>query len=548
MRFIRYDLFFFIWLALFSIFIFFYGIRKRKKILLEFASNKSLSLITNGFSGQKLKGLCSLVGFLFLAIAMLGPQYGYKWAEVIKKGSDIIIAVDYSKSMLANDIAPSRIERAKQEIIDIISIANGDRIGLIGFAGTAFVFCPLTPDYQSLKIIMNEISHDFFPIQGSNIAEGIKCAVSAFNLKDISKKSIILISDGESTVGEAIKSASEASDLGIKIFCIGIGKNDGIPVPDENGGFKKNKAGEVVLTKLNENLLKDIAEETDGFYVPSVLSTIDVELIYSHEIAKSMDNKSLGVHKEKVLEDRYQWFLSISLFFFCVEIFLSNKKSLLTAVCLFFIFVSDYSYAESIESIFKHGITAYEKKQYEKAADFFINTLLKDPLKLEVYYNLGNAYYKAGKFESALENYSIAIKSENKNLQKKSYYNRGNANYRLLNYEKALEDYKSALFIDSKDKNIIDNIEFVLKKIELKKKQHKKIENALGEESNEKGDTSSKKDVDGKMGENDSKNKQHKSSDSLDGLEQSEKILDRLKDKPVLSNHLSKKINVDKDW
>ena len=227
---------------------------------------------------------------LFTAVALAGPKYGYRWQEIRQQGVDIIIALDCSRSMTAADIQPTRLERAKREVFDLLAMLQGDRVGLVAFAGTAFLQCPLTLDYDAFNLFLNALSPDYLPVGGTDITGALATALDSFDPKSASDKAVILITDGENTGdGEPLKAAETLKEKKIKLFCIGVGGSDGVPIPEPAGGFKKDRSGQIVLSRLDENTLKKMAVVTGGTYVRSVAGDMDLDAIYTDEIRRTME-------------------------------------------------------------------------------------------------------------------------------------------------------------------------------------------------------------------------------------------------------------------
>ena len=287
----------------------FYGMRRRKRIMRRFAKPEGLKAVCPEASAMRrwAKSMLLLSAVLFSAVALAGPQYGFKWQEIEQKGVDIILTVDCSRSMLAEDVKPSRLARAKREILDLVSILKGDRVGLVALAGTAFLQCPLTLDYSGFHIFLDVLSPDFMPVGGTDLNRAIATALDAFEEKDETEKAIILITDGETTQGDPMEGALSASRAGVKLFCIGVGNPDGVPVPEKGGGFKKDSKGGIVLSRLDESMLKEMALATGGAYVRSVAGDMDLDLIYEREIRGKMRMETVSVGKKKIWQNRFQW-------------------------------------------------------------------------------------------------------------------------------------------------------------------------------------------------------------------------------------------------
>ena len=326
MKFASINMLFLIWAVPVLLLFFLYGQRRRVKILKKYASTASLKIIAPNVSNQRrwFKTVFLIVSVIFIAIALSGPQYGFHWQEIEQKGIDIFIALDCSKSMLADDIKPNRLERAKREVYDLLSMLRGDRAGLVAFAGAAFVQCPLTLDYQAFNIFMNALNTEYLPVGGTDIAGAINAAIEGFPESEKTEKAIIIITDGENTGGDAFEAAKQAAKVGVKVFCIGVGKSEGIPVPEKDGGFKKDKNGKIILTKLDENTLIKIADITGGAYVRSVAGDMDLENIYLKSIRGELEQSTLKSGKKKIWEDRYQWPLGFAIFMLVIMLLIPS--------------------------------------------------------------------------------------------------------------------------------------------------------------------------------------------------------------------------------
>jgi len=487
-KFARIEMLYLIWMVPALFVIYAYGIHRRSSILSRYFSTSRLESMSPELRTARRWIKCGffLVCVLFMALSMSGPRYGYRWQEVERKGIDIVIAVDCSRSMLAPDIKPTRLDRAKREIHDLLTMLQGDRIGLVAFAGTAFLQCPLTIDYDSFHIFLRALSPDFLPVGGTDLAGAIRTAVSSFNKEINSEKAVIIITDGENTGDEdPVQAAQTASKAGVRLFSIGVGKTGGVPVSSKDGGFIKDGSGKIVLTKLDEETLKKLAEVSGGTFVKSVAGDMDLDLIYTQEIRGKMEKTVLLSGRKKVFENRYQWFLSLAVMMLILEILLPTSagtagtmKRKLPILCLaFFLF----SITDSDASGMDEGYKAYKSGEYESALKFFIDEQLENPEKPEIFYNIGNTYYKMGDYDSALKSYKKALESKNAPLKQKSLFNMGNANYRRGKLEEAVRDYQEALKIDPDDIEARQNIEFAKKMME---KQREKKDQQGNEEQN----------------------------------------------------------------
>ena len=239
---------------------------------------------------------------------------------------DIVVALDTSKSMLSRDMKPSRLERAKREVYDLIHMLRGDRVGLVTFAGDAFLQCPLTLDYRACLMFRDHIDTNIVPRKGTVLAKAIRTAVKAFDDKKRASKAIILISDGGNLEGDPVAAAREAGSRGIMIYTIGIGGEDEeVPIPLKNGGFKHSE-GKLVTTKLEDDILQEIAHVTGGIYVRSVTGNFDLDKIYYEEIHKKLEKRELKSTRRKRWEERFQWPLFIAVVLLFAEGLIGERR------------------------------------------------------------------------------------------------------------------------------------------------------------------------------------------------------------------------------
>jgi Ca-activated chloride channel family protein len=261
--------------------------RHKENLLRRFGHLDMIKKMMPGFSRARViwKAALFILAYIFLIIAMADPQIGQTVEEVKREGVDIIVALDVSMSMMAEDISPNRLEKAKYEVSKLIDILEGDRIGLVAFAGMAHVQCPLTLDYSAAKLFLRLMDVNLIPQPGTAIGDAIREATKAFNQKERKHKVLILITDGEDHESKPIEAADEAAAEGIKIFTIGLGSPQGVPIPlyDKYGnpaGFKKDRDGNVVTTKLDVTTLQTIAFNTGGEYYISTAGETELKKIY----------------------------------------------------------------------------------------------------------------------------------------------------------------------------------------------------------------------------------------------------------------------------
>lgn len=274
------------------------------------------------------KFFLTLLTLTSILVAMANPQIGSQLEKVQRKGIDIVIALDVSNSMLAQDIKPNRLERAKQSINRLIDDLENDRIGLVVFAGKAYTQLPITTDYSAAKLMLSTVSTDLVPVQGTSIGKAVETAMSAFNVEQ-SGKVIIIITDGETHDEEALKRVTEAADKGIRVFTIGLGLAEGAPIPVyRNGvvtGFRKDRSGSTVITRLDETMLQQIAEAGKGIYVRASTSQVGLNRIFDE--IKRLEENTYDIKSYSDYEDRFQYFIGIALLLLFVNYIINERKS-----------------------------------------------------------------------------------------------------------------------------------------------------------------------------------------------------------------------------
>ncbi len=302
----------------------------KKKAIKSLSDPDLFENLSPGFSPAKqvLKFILVCIAFAFLVIGIADPQVGSRLEEVKRKGIDIIIALDVSNSMQAEDIKPSRLERAKQSISRLVDKLQNDRIGMIVFAGEAYTQLPLTTDYAAAKLFASTIDCNMIPAQGTAIGAAINLAINSFGTGDKKYKALIIITDGENHEDDAAGAARDAASKGIIIHTIGMGSPEGAPIPvlqnNIPAGFRKDPDGNTIITKLDETMLQLIAGTAGGKFVRASNSEDGLEIILK-EINK-MEKKELGSKVFTDYEDRFQYFLGAALLFLLIEIIISDRK------------------------------------------------------------------------------------------------------------------------------------------------------------------------------------------------------------------------------
>lgn len=325
--------YFLVALVLVPLFILLYGltVRWRKRTIKLYGEPEVIKKLIPDISINKrfAKFVLFLVAFTFLIIGIVNPQIGTRLENVKRTGADLMICLDVSNSMRATDLSPSRLGKAKMAISKLIDKLNGDRIGIIIFAGEAFVQLPITTDYASSKLFLESISPDMIPTQGTNIGDAIDLSMESFGKDEGKNKAIIIITDGEDNESDGVKAAQRAADKGVAIYTIGMGSPDGAPIPTYvNGvreGYKKDKEGNTIVTRLNEQTLQEIAAAGNGIFVRATNSDAGLNNVLN--AVDKLEKKQFESKMYSDYEDRFQVFIFIAFLFLLVELFISERKS-----------------------------------------------------------------------------------------------------------------------------------------------------------------------------------------------------------------------------
>lgn len=468
------------------IFLILFEYRKKRAGLRLFADADLLPALTMPIKKGIifLKGFFLVIAVFFIILACAGPRWGFHLQEVQRKGVDIVFLLDVSASMQAEDVKPDRLERAKREITDFLKIAAGDRIGLVLFAGDAFVQCPLTLDYDAIAMFLSSVSVDTLPVQGTDMGQGIKTALNAFDFKSAIDKVIVMITDGEDNEGRGLQQTDKAMDKHVKIFVYGIGEPSGAPIPDKTGGFKKDKKGNLILSKLNEKDLRRIAEATDGRYVRSVTGDLDLDRLYFEGIKIKTEAKKLESGKIKIFEERFYIFIRIAFVFLVMEGFIGLKQGRAKLFSIMVVLViccgNRVQANENPEEFYRTG-------NYQKAEQAFIKKDMDAPKDVRNRYNRGCASFQNANYEGASAAFRSALKrTDDKKITFRSAYNLGNSLFKQGDLEGAAQAFKQAIKINPGDKDSKYNYGLALKTIKENQKKEKEKQQEQNQEQDQK--------------------------------------------------------------
>ncbi len=484
-------------------FLFLHAERRSAARLRQFVSPRLLGQLGATVSrGRRVFRFALLVLALALAFVSLAqPRYGYTFEDVKRKGLDLLVAIDTSRSMMANDVPPNRLQRVKLATQDLVRELRGDRIGLIAFAGRAFLQAPLTIDYDAAVEALNEFDTNIIPEGGTNISEAITLAVRTFGKSAVGNRALIIFTDGEELAGDAAKVAKMAADSGVRIFTVGIGTPEGslIPLPAAGGGtsFVKDASGQVVKSKLDEGRLREMAQVTGGIYLGLTSGPSSMRQLYDEGLAK-MQAGEIDARTSRRPIERYQWPLAAALLALTASILMTERKrvrSRMTApaarpvkpvaavAALLLCFAPGTMFSAS------PGLDAYQDGRFNDAYEHFSKTLEAHPQthaadKLQ--FDAGAAAYKMKDYNKALQSFSQALLSPDVRLQSQSHYNLGNTLYqrgeaqktpdeKLKDWNNALQHYEQTMKAEPENKEAKENYDYVKKKIEeLKKEQEQK--------------------------------------------------------------------------
>jgi Ca-activated chloride channel family protein len=479
--------------------------RSGLKRLQEFVSARLLPQLAGTVNRPRriLRFALQLLGLALAIVSLAQPRWGYTFEDVKRKGLDLLVAVDTSRSMLSNDVQPNRLDRVKLAIQDLITQLQGDRVGLIAFAGRAFLQAPLTIDYDAVVEAVNSLDTNTIPEGGTNISSAITLATQSFGKSAMGNRALVIFTDGEELSGDALKTAKEAADAGVRIFTVGVGTPQGslIPVTGDDGqtNFVKDSSGQVVKSKLDDKRLREIAQATGGFYLHLENGPRTMQQIQNEGLAK-MQAAEMDVRLSRRPIERYEWPLGAALIALALSILIPERKrarqkayaaaaaqnlagapagTTATAVLLMMLLCSS-AFATA------PGLDAYRSGKFEDAYGQFQQTLKTHPQSRaedKLQFDSGAAAYKLKDYGKAMESFSQALLSRDIGLQSKGHYNLGNTLYqrgetqksddkKLSDWTNSLNHYEQTLKLDPQNKEAKDNYDYVKRKIEeLKNKK-----------------------------------------------------------------------------
>jgi Ca-activated chloride channel homolog len=488
---------------------FWWAWRERRRLMTQFIQARLLPGLISGVSStrQKVRYACMIVSVALAIVALARPQWGFTWVESKQKGLDIVVAIDTSKSMLAEDIAPNRLTRAKLAALDLMQQAKSDRLGLVAFAGGAFLQCPMTIDDNAFRQSVDSLDVNIIPQGGTALAEAINTALAAFK-EGNNFKVLVMFTDGEDNDEGALDAAKHAAKSGMKIFTIGIGTAEGelLRVKDAKGrtDYIRDEQGNVVKSHLNESLLQQIAGATDGgFYLP-LRGAKTIDTLYEKGLAPLP--KTEGQEKlVKRYHERYHWPLAAAILLLLVEMLMPERRRekerrtparpdgnspkparqagqvigapAAVALVAFLLGLPANSFASPAGALkeftagkFTNALTEYERLLVEQ-------TKRQKPEDPRLHFNAGAAAFRATNYSGAIQHFTAVLSAPDVRLQAKAYYNLGNVHFRLGEqagdldkleeaWREAIKQYGHALTLDKADPDAAYNLAFVKHAVE----------------------------------------------------------------------------------
>lgn len=470
---------------------FWWSSRKRQELLTQFIETRLLRGLLAGISParRKIRCACLVLATVFIIIALARPQWGFTLQEVRQRGLDIVVAIDTSKSMLAEDIAPNRLQRAKLAALDLMQQAKSDRLGLVTFAGSAFLQCPLTFDDAAFRQSVELLDVNTIPQGGTALADAIDTALTAFKEED-NFKTLVLFTDGEDQDSGAVEAAQRAAKAGLRIYTIGIGSAEGelLRVKDNKGrtDYIRDDAGNVVKSRLNENLLREVAGTTEGgFYLP-LRGAKAIDALYT-ELAKLPKSE----HQERSVRqytERYHWPLALAIALLAFEMLFPERRrepqarpaaarersGLGEAAALLFLLALPFG----VNASPSNAMGAYKAGKFAEALKEYEELIQKDPGDLRLHFNAGTAAYQATNYDAAVQHFSRAVSAPDLKLQQAAYFNLGNTQFRLgqnakdldamqRTWEAAVKSFQNAVALDKNDKDAAYNLEFAKSRVAM---------------------------------------------------------------------------------
>jgi len=512
--------------------------RKRKLALAAFSSRRKGPISTLSRMRRAFKRALLVTGALLGCVTLARPQWGVRWEEAHRRGLDLLFALDTSKSMLAPDLKPDRLSRAKLAIRDLVSKFEGDRVGLVAFAGDAFLQCPLTLDRGVFEQTLDAIDTSTIPRGGTDVGRAIEVARSALHNQPANHKLLVFLTDGEDLESHAVDAARTASSDGIHIYTVGVGTQSGELIPlGEPGQFVRDEKGAFVRSELDENTLQAVARVTGGDYRRLGADGRGLEALYQDVLAK-LPREDLKSRMHQIPIERFQWPLGFAIFCLALEPLLGERRrrrrieaepekrwpkfaSLRRRLVVTLVVGLAMTAANAAKASTRDAERAYHEGKFKQSADEYGRALARSPEDVKLQYNLGVAAYKSGDFSKAGDALDRSLHSDHLDLQENAYYDLGNVLYRVGQesaakkpevatdkWKKSIASYESALKLNPKDQDAVFNRDLVKRRLAALEEQQKQEDDKKKED--DKKDDKKMDDKSGKSGKQDKQDKSGK--------------------------------------
>jgi tetratricopeptide (TPR) repeat protein len=558
---------------------------RRKKDLATFVAPTLWRTLVPEMSGGKrlVKQALHLLALGFLVLAAANPQVGTRLEEVQRRGIDIIVTLDVSLSMKAEDIRPNRLAKAKRDVSQLLRKLRGDRVGLVVFAGEAYVQFPLTADYSAADLFINAVDVDAVPTPGTAIGKAIELALRSFRDDVPTQKAIIVVSDGEDTEGDVNSAVEKANKHGVRIYSIGMGTPDGGPIPIVNAAgvrtdYKRDRAGSIVLTRLDETTLQQIALATKGAYRRATSGGNEIDEVFDE--LDRLEKAELGSMQVAGYEDRFQYPLAVALLLLLVEMMISERRGALGrklarwipatgVVALATTLGTTEARAQTVRSHVKQGNEAYRAQRFSDAEVAYKKALQENASSREASFNLGNALYKQERYEDALRSMNSTLMTAPTDVDRAAaYHNIGNTYFKSGKLREAVDAYKQSLRLNPNDDDTRYNLQMAMdRQAQQEKSQQQNQEGQQDKDRRDNKDQGGRQDRNEEKGQqqearqqeanqqegNEQRPQQSKAKQAEMSKEEAERILEAMKNAEKAVQQLVRKregprVSVEKDW
>lgn len=500
-----------------------------------------------------------LAAMALIIVMMARPQMGTRISHEKRTGIESIIAMDISNSMLAEDVTPSRLDRTKMMVENLVDNFTDDKIGLIVFAGDAFVQLPITSDYVSAKMFLSEIEPSLIATQGTDIATAINMAANSFTQQQGVGKAIIVITDGENHEGGALEAAKAAKKKGMRVYVLGVGSDKGAPIPLGNGDYMKDRTGNTVMTKLNEEMCRQIAEAGGGAYI-HVDNNTNAQRQLDSELAK-LSKKEMQSTIYSDYDEQFQAFGIIAIILLILEICILESKNPIarrlnifgrkqrTTTLIIALVVASASFAQNDRRYITQGNKLFRSGQFDKAEVAYRKAIEKNPRNPQAHYNLGNSLMAQKKDSAAVQSFQKSTELETSKIRKAmAYHNMGVVCQQHKMYGEAIEAYKNSLRLNPKDDATRYNLELCKRQQRNQKNQDKQDQNKQKDKNgnDQKDEKQKNKDKqDQKKNNNENKMSKENAEQMLNAAMQQEKSTQQRMKKAMQKPRTNK---LDKEW